>query len=65
MKLKKTFYDLPAINGRDKLQGSVITSLGADKQVIINKIVARYFYGQPIIGWNIDKIAMTSIIIEE
>ena len=65
MKYRKCFYDIPGIIGDKKLQGSITISMTATKKAIINKIVARHFYGQPIIGWQIDKINFTCVEKED
>jgi hypothetical protein len=65
MKYAKWFYDISGIIGGAKLQGSITTSLRAKKRDAVKKIVARHFYGQPIIGWNIDKIETVRVVKED
>ena len=65
MQYAKWFYDIPAIFGSNKLQGSITTSLNATEKQAAAKVIARHFYGQPVIGWQIEKISMTRTIKED
>jgi hypothetical protein len=65
MKYKKIFYNIPSAFFNNKMQGSITIGEKATKREIINKIVAKHFYGQPVIGWSIKDITYTCIIKED
>jgi hypothetical protein len=65
MKYAKWFYDIPGVIGNAKLQGSITTSIMATKKQAIEKAITRHFYGQPVIGWMLDKIEIVRVLKED